>query len=546
MALNAISDYPPAVSWVESGSEPNEGLDLTGLRLPVLTIGNYLLDGITTVTPSVRYLSFYVWILSSYVHSRGLDSWKDFQVFAEKVESAIALGNRLNHVASGIVGARGASRLLATGDNPVPLQSLVKQPATNIYFNPALQLQLLLPEPKVPGLSKERGEPLAEIVRTVFSKTTLGNEFSAAKQLSAAELEDLRAFGEVASLTNITIDEATLLSASIIPLKPRSDREARRVQTYACLLGLAEALSHPPSEEEFFEEAASVHRLLPQQFHSQMNGWLRHLVRDSIAVGHEYLLQEILHALEDLSMGRYAIAGRDVVTRLLDDAHASYQALAEYGLLRSGEDARSISFRRLFDRIKATTKHERLIDGGLCRWGGKLTEVKLIRSIQETPAKALALLPVIWSVAMLRAEEWPEPESNPFEGRTGMGWNAIGVHEVIGPGVRRFLGEEWKLGAVMSELALRTVDQHLRVSWSRLAVDSGHDVALLIADSEQWRSRLEKHVKDFKAGRTASRIYQAVRWLWQLGLVDEGGLTQRGKVLYRQVSEQARKGANEV
>ena len=56
MALNAISDYPPAVSWVESGSEPNEGLDLTGLRLPVLTIGNYFLDGITTVTPSVQRL----------------------------------------------------------------------------------------------------------------------------------------------------------------------------------------------------------------------------------------------------------------------------------------------------------------------------------------------------------------------------------------------------------------------------------------------------------------------------------------------------------
>ena len=541
-----LSDHPPAVSWVESGSEPNEGLDLTGLRLPVLTIGNYLLDGVTTVTPSVRYFSFYVWILSSYVHSRGLNSWKDFQLFADKVESAIALGNRLNHVGSGIVGARGASRLLATGDNPVPLRSLVKQPATNIYFNPALQLKLLLQGPEVPGLSKERGEPLAEIVRSAFSKTALGNEFSAAKQLSKAELEDLRAFGEVASLTKIAMDEAKLLTASIIPLEPRSDREARRVQTYACLLGLAQALSHPPSEEEFFEEATHVHRLLPQQFHNQMNGWLRHLVRDCIAVGHEYLLQEIIHALEDLSMGRRSIAGRDVVARLLDDANAANQALAEYGLLRSGEDARSISFKKLFDRIKAATKRERFIEDGLCRWGGKLTEVKLIRSIRETPAKALSLLPAIWCIAMLRAEEWPEPESNSFEGRNGIGWNAIGVHEVIGPGVRRFLGEEWTLGAVMGELALRTVDQHLRVSWSRLAGDSRHDVALLIADGEQWRSRLEKHVKDFRAGRTASRIYQAVNWLWQLGLIGEGGLTQRGKVLYRLVTEQARKGANEA
>ena len=211
---------------------------------------------------------------------------------------------------------------------------------------------------------------MAEIVRSAFSKTALGNEFSAAKQLSKAELEDLRAFGEVASLTKIAMDEAKLLTASIIPLEPRSDREARGVQTYACLLGLAQALSHPPSEEEFFEEATHVHRLLPQQFHNQMNGWLRHLVRDCIAVGHEYLLQEIIHALEDLSMGRRSIAGRDVVARLLDDANAANQALAEYGLLRSGEDARSISFKKLFDRIKAATKRERFIEDGLCRWVG--------------------------------------------------------------------------------------------------------------------------------------------------------------------------------
>ena len=59
--------------------------------------------------------------------------------------------------------------------------------------------------------------------------------------------------------------------------------------------------------------------------------------------------------------------------------------------------------------------------------------MKLIRSIRETPAKALSLLPAIWCIAMLRAEEWPEPESNSFDGRNGIGWNAIGVHEVIGP-----------------------------------------------------------------------------------------------------------------
>ena len=43
---------PP--EWVNSGAVITGGLDLLGLRLPVQFIGGTLLDGVTTVTPSVR------------------------------------------------------------------------------------------------------------------------------------------------------------------------------------------------------------------------------------------------------------------------------------------------------------------------------------------------------------------------------------------------------------------------------------------------------------------------------------------------------------
>ena len=45
-----------APEWVDSGAVLTDGLDLLGLRLPVQTIGGSLLDGVTTVTPSVRYI----------------------------------------------------------------------------------------------------------------------------------------------------------------------------------------------------------------------------------------------------------------------------------------------------------------------------------------------------------------------------------------------------------------------------------------------------------------------------------------------------------
>jgi hypothetical protein len=142
-------------------------------------------------------------------------------------------------------------------------------------------------------------------------------------------------------------------------------------------------------------------------------------------------------------------------------------------------------------------------------------------------------LAVIWCLAAFRAASWPDPGNNPFEGRRGIGWNAIGIHEVIIPSLCRFRKEHWKLDRVMSELALRTIDQHLRVSWSRMAVDIGHDVALLTTESDRWQSRPDaKHVQDYRAGRTASRLYQVINWLQQLRLLDKSGLTSRGKIIY--------------
>jgi hypothetical protein len=156
----------------------------------------------------------------------------------------------------------------------------------------------------------------------------------------------------------------------------------------------------------------------------------------------------------------------------------------------------------------------------------------LIELIMNDSAKAVVLLPVIWCIAFLRAEEWGESENQPFEGRIGFGWDLIGVCAVVIPEIQRFILQEWSVTEVMEELATRTVEQHLRVSWSRMAADSRHDVALLIADGDAWQSRNEKHAQEYNAGRTNSRISQAISWLEQLKLIDADGLTTRGTNLY--------------
>ena len=71
-----------APDWVSFGAEKTDGLDLLGLRAPVQRIGNDLFDGITTVTPKVRYLSVLTWIMHRYSQARLPNGWAQFFRFA--------------------------------------------------------------------------------------------------------------------------------------------------------------------------------------------------------------------------------------------------------------------------------------------------------------------------------------------------------------------------------------------------------------------------------------------------------------------------------
>jgi hypothetical protein len=85
---------------------------------------------------------------------------------------------------------------------------------------------------------------------------------------------------------------------------------------------------------------------------------------------------------------------------------------------------------------------------------------------------------------------------------------------VVLPKIEAFCHEKRSFLDVMAELVTRTVQQHVRVAWSRLATPQGKDVAVLIADLDTWA----RH-NVFRAGRTDSRLWVAIGWLAQLGFV---------------------------
>ena len=520
----ALEKRMPDPEWVYSGANPVHGLDLLGLRLPVQVLGNALFDGVTTITPSVRYLSVLCWTIHVYGNARRPDSWEDFTEFAARVEAAVAVGNMLvEDTIVGIIGATEARKLAGAKDDPIALRKLVSQLATSIYSNPSEQLGLTVSRgDSFPGLTRERGLVLAGVFSDSAMSTALGLELSKGSAPESVARNALEEFGQIVAFDRISDAETEVLIEAILPRAPRPE-ERPRLQTYTCLLALAEQLGAIPKERDLFNEAETLDRTLPEVFESVLDGWLRYRVRDLIAYIHEVAFREIVVTLQEESKRLSgAIKASQVVKLLMASADDQTEALKDLLLVGSGEHVRALSFRTLNERC-INAFGSSVSQRGLQRGDGQLRESRIIEIAASASAGVLAMVPVSWSLAVWRSDSWEDYSEDSFEGGTA-GWSRIGLFEVIRPAVQRYLEEDWSLQDVIADLTYRTAEQHLDIAWSRMATDSARDVAVFLSDADSWHARS----RDFSPGRTASRISQATNWLRQLGLLDDG-LTPAGK-----------------
>ena len=524
-----LTDNMPSPTWVDSDAELIQGLDLLGLRLPVQVLGNTLLDGVTTITPSVRYLSILCWTINVYGQAKQLDSWRDFREFAARVEAAVALGNMLvDYSVVGVIGSTEARSLAESNDDTLPLRRFVSQLATNIYANPSQQLGLTVSrDPSFPGLTRERGLPLANAVNVEVEKTRLGLELGKGQAPDFVLRDELAEFGEAVSFNGTFDLERERLIEALVPREPRWS-ERRRFQTYTCLLALADIHGSIPNESDLFHEAEASDRRVPEELEQILDGWLRYRVRDLVAYAHEVTMRELVLTLREES-GRVggAVKAESVIRRLMGFVGDQKEALRDLQLVGDDkEDIGTISFSVLNKRCLEACG-PRFSRRGLNRGNGSLRESLIIDVARTAGAGVLALLPVSWCLATWRSEPWSDFSSESFEAGAA-GRTRFGLFEVIRPSVNEFIEEEWLLKDVMVELAYRTANQHLDIAWSRMAMDHTRDVAVFLSDADTWHDR----GKSFYADRSASRISQATNWLVQLELLqEESGLTERGRIV---------------
>jgi hypothetical protein len=508
-----------------------------GLRLPVQAISNRLLNGLTTVTPLPRYLSLRTWLIYRYVHAKPTppDSWADFTEYAQHAEAGFALANHLRYEpVTGIVGSRRATRMRDEHSaGPYMLAPLTRQAAVDIYGEVSEQLRLTRARPEAPGalpqIGAEHGEPLVRAVEESLGASAVGRRLRRAapllERVTASELEE---FGSVAHPVQIPEGERVALVAAVLPSDPRPD-DMPRLATYAALLALAGKLPRGTEagllERDLFDEALAPRRKTPSVLHVVLEGWLLYCVRDVIAVTGELGLQLVLDTISELDPDHLGIRDLNLVRHLIESsAGEQVNALDELNLSGRSDDLDKLRFRTLVKRVEAATSVRGTPRDGIRRWTGSLTEVEVSEAAPGFAGGALVAGIVAWLLAERRTGLFVQGGRDTTESLSREGSSRFGMEQVILPRLSAWLHRNPTLAEVLEEYTHILIDQHLRIVWSRLALDPRKDVSVFLRDGDRLLARA-----GYSAGRTASRIGQAINWLEQLRLLEGGFITAEGK-----------------
>jgi hypothetical protein len=307
-----------APDWVSFGAEKTEGLDLLGLRAPVQRIGNDLFDGITTVTPKVRYLSVLTWIMHRYSQARLPNGWAQFFRFAEAQEAVIVLANRMqSKTILNLVGVTKADELLRDEGQRLPLRRLAQDIAYNIYVTTSRQLHLTHDEGSViGGLTEDRGLKLAEAFDAQVANSAYDRVLRRNSRIDNTSRRALEEIADNLFLDKLPRAERDILIDAVLPKQPFDTRERNRLRHYALLLWLTQKGGEPVAEEDVFEAAMSVPRGLPECLHGVVNDWLEYLIRDVLAVTHESVLKAVMRQIDIAAAERGAAPFASDIVRL--------------------------------------------------------------------------------------------------------------------------------------------------------------------------------------------------------------------------------------
>jgi len=524
-----------APEWIQSQGETINGIDLLGLRLPVQLISGSLLNGITTASPRIRFLSIRSWIIKAFSESGLPNDKATFNEFAGRVEAALAIGVLLfDRSPLYIPGNEKGLGLIDDGIDPIPVEKLLDQNAVYAYTGPSSGLFISFnTDNGVAGLTQERGEPLAVEFEKLISGTRFYEILKVDPNFKFLQRDVLAELGEAINVEEIPDPERDLLIDALMPLSLREKsmqplrQEVNRLGVYTLLLDIAKLLNKKPEESDFFDSALQKKSTFNETLIPTLDGYLCYRIRDLLSVLHEAAMGIVCSELE---IYEGSVSSNVIISALLGD-HIN-KALMKFSLVSDQEPFAAMRYRDLCSRVEAKIGEKNLVRG-VYRWKSDLDESAVINTVLKNQMASIGLLPVAWILCCLRVGEYDLKSFPDLEVLSRQGAARIGLKQVVLKQHDLWMEEDPTLDQVIAWQIQRTVDQHLRIAWSRLFNDVNKDGALLTSDGGLWVQR----GKRFSGSRTSSRLGFAINWASQLKLIDKDGLTEFGESILQRSHE---------
>ncbi len=514
---------PTLPQWLEKIPDKTRGIDIMGLRNPSQSIGNIFLSGITTVTPTIRYLSYRAWMVWIYAQWEQPKSEKSYNSFVRRVETAFALSNlSIDRDMPGIIGSRKGKSILDKGKNEVELVDLVGQKAYAIYTNASQQLGISREGSLfIPTLFEERGETLAINFDKIISGTKFYKKLKRDPKLNELSISDLEELGNIIRVDSIPSSEINILLQCLMPENPIEGHvnECYRIATYSILLTIAKRRKKVPTQEDFFEFVVSTKTNANRLLEYVRNGWLMYAIRDMLAVVYEKQFK-FIHGIVDSDPN--GVDENVLVRKILSTTDENIEILKDLGVINSSTAFDQLTFNTLKKKLDSRL-HSNEYSENIRRWNIDLNEITIIDKAKDYDNVSILIL-IAWLIIYNRIEYFiTKSQSSELASLLSRVQGHMSFVDSILPAINKYLENNTPINEVLEYVIHSTIEQHFRIAWDRFAIDS-YNVAMIYRENNTLRHRL-----DFIPGQTQSRLKQAIGWLEQLGLVNKYGITPKGE-----------------
>lgn len=520
--------------WVIDSSKPARGVDLLGLRIQAQRVSNDLLNGITTISPRIRYLSFRAWVIFKYFSLNLPDEWKSFIEFDSRMEAAFVIGNlQVNPNETQLAGNDKAGEKIAQNSDEITLERLVKQLAYQAYSGPSQQLLIDSDERNsgIPTLNEDRGNKLAEIINGLLINSTFINNLHTNSYKNTFSKEELEELGNILKIGNLDDKERDLLIDIVIPSNPQKTNrydDLPRIKSYCLLLWIAQSTQKMIDEDAIFKFVSNTSSELPEILQNTRLGWLTYLTSDMFSVVSEAALELIKDVINTDNELKHPVNYNIVLNNIINNENLINNTFLDFKIISKNESYKDLGFNELYSRVQGLLGILNNIKG-INLWESEINELNIISLAKSKDFQIASLLPLSLLITHFRFKDVGFDTKNEIINEIKTGFNEPNYHDFIKTKINEWISNNTGLQEVIAYLLNYVIELHNRIVWSRLAFDTKRNTVIVLKDNDEWRTTENK----FRGGRTQSRLKQAIGWLSELSLLDSHGITELGENVLR-------------